>query len=114
MTKAQRKELEKRLLALTKELSKRETRRIEPSSKSEGDVEDEDEAALKEMLQSIASSRNQSDASLSARVDQALAKLRESPEELGMCEECGDEIPFGRLKVMPYAELCVDCQSKRD
>ena len=30
------------------------------------------------------------------------------------CEECGEEIGLPRLKAMPYAELCITCQGKRD
>jgi RNA polymerase-binding transcription factor DksA len=31
-----------------------------------------------------------------------------------VCEECGDDLPAARLLAMPYAELCLECQSKRD
>ncbi|MGE5252410.1 MAG: TraR/DksA family transcriptional regulator, partial [Planctomycetaceae bacterium] len=30
----------------------------------------------------------------------------------GVCEECGERIGSGRLKVMPLARLCVSCQAK--
>ena len=39
---------------------------------------------------------------------------REDDVEYVECEECGEEAGFGRLKAMPYAELCVNCQGKRD
>lgn len=29
-----------------------------------------------------------------------------------VCEECGDAIPSKRLKLLPRAEYCVDCQDK--
>ncbi|MFA6963788.1 MAG: TraR/DksA family transcriptional regulator [Patescibacteria group bacterium] len=29
----------------------------------------------------------------------------------GKCAKCGDEIETGRLKIMPYADLCVTCQN---
>src|SRR6185437_50438 len=32
----------------------------------------------------------------------------------GTCEECGEDIPLERLKVLPFAAYCVDCQSKRN
>ena len=44
----------------------------------------------------------------------ALEKLSADPESFGECEECGEEIALGRLKAMPYAQLCVACQAKRD
>jgi len=43
-------------------------------------------------------------------IDEALEKLEEGT--YGICEECGDKIGPGRLKVMPLAKYCVNCQSK--
>lgn len=37
------------------------------------------------------------------------AKERVEKNEIGTCLRCGDEIPFGRLKVMPYTTRCVKC-----
>jgi len=39
-----------------------------------------------------------------------LEKIHEG--SYGICEECGDKIGAGRLKVMPLAKYCVSCQSK--
>ena len=41
-------------------------------------------------------------------------KLEHAPDDAGACEDCGEDIPWGRLKAMPFAELCVVCQGKRD
>ncbi len=30
-------------------------------------------------------------------------------KELGLCQKCGKEIPFGRLEYMPQTTRCVDC-----
>ena len=43
-------------------------------------------------------------------INEALEKLKEGT--YGICEECGDKIGQGRLKVMPLAKYCVTCQSK--
>ncbi len=45
-------------------------------------------------------------------IDEALMKLREGT--YGVCEECGGEITSERLKVMPFAIYCRDCQEKRE
>lgn len=37
------------------------------------------------------------------------AKEREQEGKLGKCLQCGDDIPFGRLKIMPYTTRCVKC-----
>jgi DnaK suppressor protein len=42
-------------------------------------------------------------------IDEALLKLEEG--EYGICEECEEEIPLGRLKVVPFARFCVKCKS---
>src|SRR3972149_1635517 len=43
-------------------------------------------------------------------IEEALEKMEEGT--YGICEECEDEIPPGRLKVMPLAKLCLMCQSR--
>ena len=30
------------------------------------------------------------------------------------CEQCGEEIPKKRLEIIPNAEYCVRCQSRKD
>ncbi len=44
-----------------------------------------------------------------ARLKQALARIEEG--EFGYCEDCGDEIAAGRLRLDPSATRCVDCAS---
>jgi len=115
VTPAQRKKLENRLLELERELSGKTPLRIEPNRTDDAKVGgDEDEQPLNEMMQSIASNRNRNMAGVLVKVQKALNKLRESPDEYGECEECGDPIATARLEAMPYAEFCVDCQGKRD
>lgn len=115
MTAAQRSQLRKALLELAKQAAGTGPKRIEPNRTSDEAVgEDADIQPLNEMHQVIASNRNRNLAELQSRIEAALAKLRDAPEDFGMCEECGEEIPFARLKAMPYAELCVTCQGKRD
>ena len=115
MTRAQKTQLEARLQELSRELSGKGPRKIEPNRTSEAKVGgDEDEQPLNEMHQAIASARNKNDATLAARVSRALGRLRDDPDAYGECEDCGEEIPLARLKAMPYAELCVACQGRRD
>jgi len=42
-------------------------------------------------------------------IDEALMRLDEG--EYGICEDCEEEIPLGRLKAMPFARLCVKCKA---
>lgn len=115
MTPKQREAFLEQLLALHAELTGKAPQRIEPNRTDDARVGgDEDEQPLNEMMQAIASSRNRNTDGVLARVVKALGKLREDPDSFGECEECGDEIPLGRLKAMPYAEYCVACQGGKD
>lgn len=42
-------------------------------------------------------------------IDDALLRINEG--EYGICEECEEEIPLGRLKAMPFTRHCVKCKS---
>ncbi len=115
MTDAQREELRKLLLALHAELTGKTPLKIEPNRTDEARVGgDEDEQPLNEMMQAIASNRNRNMDGVLKRVVKALGKLRNDPDSFGECEDCGDPLPFGRLKAMPYVEFCVECQGKQD
>ncbi len=46
------------------------------------------------------------------RIDEALRKLREGT--YGICEECGEEISPERLRILPFAIYCRDCQEKNE
>jgi DnaK suppressor protein len=43
------------------------------------------------------------------QVDEALLRLADG--EYGICEECEEEIPLGRLKAMPFTRHCVKCKA---
>jgi DnaK suppressor protein len=45
-------------------------------------------------------------------VDDALGRLDNGT--YGLCADCGSEIDAARLKAIPYAALCMKCQSKRE
>jgi DnaK suppressor protein len=42
-------------------------------------------------------------------IDEALLRIDE--DEYGICEECDEDIPIGRLKAMPFTRHCVKCKS---
>jgi DnaK suppressor protein len=75
---------------------------------------DEDTQPLAEMSQSIASSRNRNRSGVLARVQAALARIEQDPESFGLCAECGEAIAPKRLELLPYVELCVECQQLQD
>jgi DnaK suppressor protein len=58
-------------------------------------------------------------ASLIERVEQRLKEIdfalgRLESGRYGICAGCGEPIPVERLKVVPFAAYCVDCQEKRN
>ena len=46
------------------------------------------------------------------QIESALSRMENG--EYGFCEDCGENIPAGRLKAMPFATLCVKCKSERE
>jgi len=45
-------------------------------------------------------------------IDSAFNRLEQG--RYGICEGCGEEIALERLKALPFAAYCVDCQTKRN
>jgi RNA polymerase-binding transcription factor len=41
-----------------------------------------------------------------ADIDAALERLYRNPEQFGVCEDTGQDIPFERLDVIPWARTC--------
>ena len=103
-----------RLLAMRAEILNQGDVGIEPSRTDPADVyKDEDEQALNEMNQVIASRRNRVRTGDLGRIQAALRRLEEKPDDFGLCRECGD--PIGkRLQLLPFVELCTECQQARD
>ena len=105
----------KRLLDLKAEILAGGDLDIEPGRKDDTAVgSDEDAQPLAEMSQTIASSRNRNRSRVLARVVAALARMDADPESFGLCGECEEAIPGKRLELMPYVELCVECQQAAD
>lgn len=116
MTPRQRLAHRRTLERLRAELLRAAPARIEPNRRDPATtgVADEDAQALSEMMQVLASKRNEGKAALLRQVDRAIAKLLDEPEEFGLCESCEEEIAPRRLTLVPYATLCVECQARRD
>jgi DnaK suppressor protein len=115
MTPAARERHRKRLLELKAEILAGGDVDIEPGRQDATAVGSDDDAQpLTEMSQTIASSRNRNRSAVLARVVAALTRLDADPDTFGLCVECEEEIRAKRLELMPYVELCVDCQQAKD
>lgn len=103
-----------RLIELRDEIVREGDIAIDPvRTDATGGDGDEDAQPLAEMSQVIASKRNISRTGVLARVRQALARIESAPDRFGLCAECDE--PIGkRLMLLPYVELCIECQAARD
>ena len=105
----------KRLADLRAEILDEGDLAIEPGRTDPAAVgTDEDEQPLAEMSQTIASSRNRARAGELSRIQAALARLDSDPDSYGLCAECDEPISPKRLELMPYVDLCVECQQSKD
>lgn len=43
-------------------------------------------------------------------IEQAMFRISEG--NFGVCEGCSGDIPLARLQALPYAKLCIECQTK--
>ena len=66
------------------------------------------------MSQTIASTRNRTRAAVLSRIVAAVARIDDDPDLYGLCSECEEPIAAKRLDLMPYVELCVECQQAQD
>lgn len=46
------------------------------------------------------------------QIDNALLKIKEG--SYGICDECGEPISKKRLQIIPYSNLCINCQSRAE
>jgi DnaK suppressor protein len=81
---------------------------LNPEDRQNGASDDGDWAdlAVRDLTQAAQSARHQSQ--LKA-IEGALGRIEEGT--YGICEDCEEEIPLGRLNVMPFAFRCVECQA---
>ena len=74
---------------------------LDDGESSEVDIQDEIEFALIEMK-----------AETLKKIDAALRRIGEGT--YGECFECGEEIPAARLRALPFAVRCRDCEEARE
>src|SRR5678816_234685 len=74
---------------------------LDAAESSEADIQDEIEFALIQMK-----------AETLHKIEEALRRLEEGT--FGYCFECGDEISERRLRALPFAVRCKDCEEARE
>jgi len=76
------------------------------------DVLDEGEAADVDVQEDIELSLIQMKLETIERIDEAIARLESG--RYGRCIECGEDISEARLRALPFAVRCVDCEETRE
>lgn len=109
-----------------------ERKRVEEIIFREIDQSQQDIVALEELVKPIAPdnaigrlsrmeaihAKSVNEAALSAakvkltKLKRALSRLDEP--EFGLCQECGEPIPMGRILLMPETTMCVPCLEELD
>ena len=74
---------------------------LDAAEASEADIQDDIEFALIQMKSETLH-----------KINEALARLDEGT--FGYCFECGDEIAERRLRALPFAVRCKDCEEERE
>ena len=74
---------------------------LDAAEASEADIQDDIELALIQMKSETLH-----------KIEEALFRLEEST--FGYCFECGDEISERRLRALPFAVRCKDCEEARE
>jgi DnaK suppressor protein len=74
---------------------------LDAAESSEADIQDDIEFALIQMK-----------AETLTKIDEALRRLDEGT--FGYCFECGEEISEPRLRALPFAVRCKDCEEARE
>ncbi len=74
---------------------------LDQGESSEVDIQEDIEFALIQMKSETLN-----------KIDAALRRLEENT--YGNCFECGDEISEARLRALPFAVRCIDCEEARE
>ena len=106
-----RKMLENRRRELVTEVQGR-IRDVRAEGNKERDVLDQGESSEVDIQEDIEFALIQMKAETLNKINEALARLEEGT--YGNCFECGDEIAQPRLRALPFAVRCKDCEEARE
>lgn len=94
---------------IRRELDKHGEQRYSDLVQGAGDEEDDATASV--LVDLNVAEINRDVAELRA-VQAAIARVRRG--DYGTCQSCGQEISPKRLEALPYATLCIDCQTRAE
>jgi DnaK suppressor protein len=85
---------------------KGETRQLVDTALDDGD------RSVVDLYEDISLKQLSSHGETLRKIDEALRKLNEGT--YGTCEDCGEKIDEERLKILPFAIYCIDCQERKE
>jgi DnaK suppressor protein len=114
MDKKLTEKMEKALLAMKEEIFQHLAQENEDFRKLIEDKEPKDLAdiASSDIDRNTLEALEKVEVSRLNRIDAALARIKTG--KYGVCMSCGSKIPTERLEAIPYALLCVKCQSSEE
>lgn len=114
MKAAEKKKLRKELEEKRRELvaAFRRTQEANRTRGSDDGPLDLADTATELYTQEFNYSLSENDRNQLAQIDAALERMEDG--DYGLCEECGEAISDNRLKAIPWAILCIDCQEKKE
>ncbi len=102
-------EIKKQLLKMREEILSR-LQKARTEDRGGRDIGDEGDAAQDTISRETNIALENRDIETLREIDYALKKMEKGT--YGICESCGDEIPIERLKVLPFARYCLECQEE--
>jgi DnaK suppressor protein len=76
------------------------------------EVRDAEEQSVEDFAQDVELALMEMKSETLAQIDEAIRRLEAGT--YGTCAHCGNEIPEARLKALPFATLCRDCQENEE
>jgi DnaK suppressor protein len=76
------------------------------------EVKDAEEQSVDDFVQEVDLALMQMKSATLGKIDEAIQRLEAG--SYGSCAECGAEISEARLKALPFASLCRDCQEREE
>jgi DnaK suppressor protein len=76
------------------------------------DVKDAEEQSVDDFVQEVDLALMQMKSETLKKIDQAILRLEAGT--YGRCQECDAEIPPARLRALPFAALCRECQEEAE
>jgi DnaK suppressor protein len=78
----------------------------------QAEVKDAEEQSVEDFAQDVELALMEMKSETLSQIDEAIRRLEKG--EYGSCAHCGREIAEARLKALPFATLCLECQENEE